>query len=312
MLRGLLFAAAAVLVALAALRLRRSRRFRSIPKGSVALVTGGSSGIGEELALQLARRGCRLILVARTLSKLDEVAKKCSAAGAASVKVLPADLSQDASIVSLASAVRAYLADISATHINLLVLNAGRGAITAFDDSQASYDIAKEMIDINYLSNVRLLQLLLPVLQPLSGSAGKWNRVLVVSSLAGVLPSALRAAYTGSKHALQGFCNALRQEYGSKGIHFTLACPSFVQTEFHAKVASSSGEAPKRAGAHHFMTAERCASLCLDAVEHDDMELIMTTSAKFGYKARPFLPALVDSIARKKALGNVILKNKDQ
>lgn len=288
-----LIAATAVLaLAIAAQRLRRRQRLRRI-KGEAVLVTGASSGIGREIALQCAARGCDLVLAGRNVAALAEVADLCKARGSPKCRTVKADITVASEVESLFATVRAH-----EQRLDVLVLNAGQGAITPFDGSAASMAICREMMEVNYFANARLLQLALPLL---SASRG---RVLVVSSVAGVLPSALRAAYTASKHAVQGFINALRQEFPA--VTFTLSCPGFVQTPFHDRVLSVTGSAPERS-AHHkrAMTAAECAALSLDAAEHGDYELVMTWVAWFGYVLRPWLPRLVDSIARRKALGSL-------
>ena len=303
-----LFFVALCLAGLMAQRRQRSKRRVPYGPGTVALITGASAGIGEQIALQLAAKKCDLlILVSRTESKLRAVAEKCEKLGSRCV-VLAADISSDASLEQLEKDVRQIVLSEMQTKLSLLVLNAGRGAISPFDSTPETLRIARDMMDMNYFSNVKMLQLFVPYLEsnqfkPRQRPDG--GDVLVVGSVAGVLPSAHRSAYCASKHALQGFCNALRQEVSSKGVHITMACPSFVLTEFHDKVLTASGEPVKRKGHSSFMTPSRCAAISIDAAEHRDYEAIMTLTAWAGYHFRPFLPTLVDAIARKKALGTL-------
>lgn len=290
-------AAIAVLIALARFRNRRRHPIRG-----VAVVTGASSGIGEALALQLARRHITLVLVARTVSKLEAVAAACREAGATEVFVFAADVTDAAQRIALVTFVENKVLR-STSKLTLLALNAGRGAITPFDGTPETMRICEEMMAINYFANVHLMQLCMPLLAQAPANA-KGSAILVISSLAGVLPTPLRTAYTASKHALQGFCNALRCELSSKAVRICVCCPGFVQTEFHHKVMSADGRAPKR-HAQSFMTADECASQCLSAVERGATELVMTWTGWAGHKLRPLIPGIVDAVATKKAMATL-------
>ena len=268
----------------------RSRRRVNPIRGGVALITGGGSGIGLEIAKQLAQRHCHVLLVGRTEVALKEGCRQCINAGATSAIYVVADVTSEVDCRAISTWVKESFAVL-----HYLVLNAGQGAITPFDSSDESLDICRKMMEINYFANVRLIQLCLPWLE-----VGK-GHIVVVSSLAGVLPSCLRAAYTASKHAIQGFSHALRQELQQTRI--TVCCPGFVDTQFHDKVLSVGlpHSTPKRKG----MTAGECASLCLQGVERNELEVVMTTMGWLGYHLRPFFPKLVDLIAKRKALTSI-------
>lgn len=291
-----------VVVLIAFIRYAWQRR-PFVIRGGVALITGASSGIGEALAVELATKGCSVVLTARTEASLRAVAAKCSAAGASGTYVFPADLTNTAQRVALADFVKTTVLGCGAQKLALLVLNAGRGAITPFDESPATLKICEEMMNINYFPNVHLLQLFKPLLATQSSSSNG-STVLVVSSLAGVLPTPLRTAYCASKHALQGFCNALRAEWETDGIKMCLCCPGFVLTGFHDRVLSSTGDAPER-HAQSFMTPDECARQCITAVERGSTELIMTWMGWIGHKLRPCIPRVVDAVAKRKALATL-------
>lgn len=259
----------------------------------IALVTGANGGIGVELSLELARRGCSLILVGRNSQTLEATKQQCIDSGARAVTTIAVDITHDDS----ATIILQHLTSKHNGHLDLLVLNAGRGAIAPFDSSSKSMDMCREMMEINYFANVRLLQ---AFLQPLNSSCGT---VVAISSLAGVLPSTLRAAYTASKHAFQGFCNAVRSEYSH--VHFTVCCPGFVETPFHKRVMVNSGIAPERNSNSHSMTAKRCAQMCIEAGELQAMELIMTWQGWLAYCLRPLFPGFIDNMAKKKALATL-------
>merc|ERR1712146_156362 len=125
------------------------------------------------------------------------------------------------------------------------------------------------------------------------------SRMLVLSSLSGVLAVPHRAQYCGSKFAVQGFFNSLRMALGPKGVQITTVCPSYVQTPFHQRVLNIDGVPPARRG--HFMSAEDCAKRAVRALEEGKQELVLSTGGWLAYHLRPGLPGVVDGLVMKVA-----------
>jgi short-subunit dehydrogenase len=124
-------------------------------RGMTALVTGASTGLGEEFARQLASRGCNLILVARSESKLTRVAAELQQRWKTEVAVMPADLAS-------AEAVQRLIAEIKrrGTNISLLVNNAGFGIFDNFLDAPLQRQM--EQVDVNVRSLVTLTHAFTP------------------------------------------------------------------------------------------------------------------------------------------------------
>jgi short-subunit dehydrogenase len=272
-------------------RMRVSAR-RARMRNTVAVVTGASSGIGRCIALELARRGCHVLLVARTKATLDAVAGECASAGAASATVCPCDVTVAADVTRLAEAARALPGRPA---LGVLVLNAGRGGICDFDESDDSERIARDLMEVNYFANLNIVRRMLPQIK-----ADRAD-ILVVSSLSGLIATPQRTQYSASKFAVQGFFNALRLELQPLGCHVAVACPGFVKTEFHARVltTAAAGGPPERKGA--FMTAEECAALSVEGLESGAAEVPMTLKGFAGYALRPLLPWLIDALAVREA-----------
>lgn len=272
---------------------------------SVAVITGGGSGIGLEIAKLLSKQGCHVVLVGRSAKTLDAAMEECSRCGASGVYAIPCDVTCAEDVSRLLKDVGGLCKDQQLS-LGFLALNAGQGAIHPFDESAQFLAVARQLMEVNYFANVRLIQSFLPLLRLTNRNSLCPARICVVSSLAGVLPSTLRSAYTASKHAMQGFANALRGELDAKQVTLTLCCPGYVETEFHAKAASV-GSSPnssshKREGC---MSAEECARECIVASCLSKAECIMTSSGKLGYMLRPVLTGLVDRIAVKKSYKSV-------
>eukprot|EP00744_Colponema_vietnamica_P017182 GILI01024114.1.p1 GENE.GILI01024114.1~~GILI01024114.1.p1 ORF type:complete len:325 (-),score=15.98 GILI01024114.1:131-1063(-) len=271
------------------------RKQKPIVAGSTAIITGGGSGIGLQMAIEFSKHKCNVILVGRNEGNLQKAVGACMAAGSPRADYVVLDLTQSIDL-------EAFNWKLQGKSVDYLVLNAGQGAIMQFDESPTAYKACEDLINLNYLANVRLIQRFRPSIESNSGS------ILVVSSLAGVLPSAHRAAYTASKHAMQGFCNALRQELRN-GASLTVVCPGFVATDFHDRVLTSTGA--KDGGHGSSSTGRKCATAesvakdSIKAMREGRVELIMTSSGRAGYILRPLLPYLVDTMAKRKALASI-------
>lgn len=272
----------------------RAHQRRQSYNGKIALVTGASSGIGTDIALGAAARGCHLLLVARNRENLEKVAEQCASAGACGTTVCPCDVTQIDEITNLAQVCKSI-----GKKLGFVALNAGRGGICDFDETDESEKIARDLMEVNYFSNVNLVRKLLPQIKEDKAD------ILVVSSLSGILATTQRTQYSASKFAVQGFFNALRMELSPLGINITIACPGFVQTPFHSKVmtVATAGGPPERKG--HFMSSSECAQRSLSALESGDYELPMTLKGIVGYTLRPLIPSIVDSFAGKVAKGSL-------
>ncbi len=195
-----------------------------------ALVTGATAGIGRQFALQLARSGYDLTLVARDADRLAVLAHELEAALPVNVSVLPADLSDDADT----SRVAAHLA---AHPVDVLVNNAGFGLGGRLGVvSQAAQDA---MVRLHVLAVHRLTQAALPsMLERRSGS------VIVVASVASYLTSPGNVNYCATKAFARIFAEGLALEAGPRGVYVQALCPGFTHTELHARAGLDKGRAP--------------------------------------------------------------------
>jgi short-subunit dehydrogenase len=180
----------------------------------VALVTGASSGIGEEFARQLSARGHDLVLVARRADRLERLAEELTTR----VHVLPCDLGADAA--SLA----ARVADLG-VDVDLLVNNAGFGNHDRFWQIAEGRDAAQ--VRLNCEAVVTLTRAFLPAMIE-RGRGG----IINLSSIFGFQPMPYEAVYGASKAFLLSFSQALRAELRDTGVRVLAVCPGPVATEF--------------------------------------------------------------------------------
>ncbi len=183
-----------------------------------ALVTGASSGIGASCARLLAAAGTELVLVARRLDRLTEVAARLSAEHKVNVEVLAADLAEPRA----RAPVEARLAD-RARPVELLVNNAGFGTSGPFAGQPVRS--AESQIQLNVVALTRLAHAALPGMLE-RGHGG----ILNVSSMAGFLLAPGSATYSATKAFVTSFSESLHAEVRKRGVHVTALCPGFTRT----------------------------------------------------------------------------------
>jgi NADP-dependent 3-hydroxy acid dehydrogenase YdfG len=177
----------------------------------VAAITGASSGIGAATARALAGMGYDLVLGARRLDRLDEVAEPLGA------RALPLDVTDLQSVESFAAAI---------PRLDVLVANAGKALGTDRIEA-AREELWETMFRTNVLGVMRTVRALLPKLEA-SGD----GLIVIVGSIAGFETYRGGAGYTASKHALRAVTRTLRLELLGKPIRVTELSPGLVETEF--------------------------------------------------------------------------------
>lgn len=188
-------------------------------KSRIAIITGASSGIGAALAELLAREGATVVLAARRINKLQDLAERIRAAGGSAV-VHPCDVTVRAEAEHL---VRTTIHDLGG--VDILVNNAGRGHFASVEET------TDEMIQSMFKLNVfALWYTVRPVLRHMKERGS--GHIINIASMAGKLGYPYNSAYVAAKHACVGFTMALRQELLETGIHATVVCPAGVMTEW--------------------------------------------------------------------------------
>ncbi|MFZ4298905.1 SDR family NAD(P)-dependent oxidoreductase [Streptomyces cinereoruber] len=185
----------------------------------LALVTGASSGIGLELAEQLAERGHDLVVNAEDDARLQRAARRIRAAGAR-VEAVRADLRDPEQTERLFAGATAL-----GRPLDVVVLNAGVGRGGAFVDNDLADEL--EVVDLNVRSTVHLAKLVLRDM-----AARDAGRVLVTSSIASTMPGSFQAVYNASKSFLQSFTEALQNELKDTGVTLTSLMPGPTETDF--------------------------------------------------------------------------------
>ncbi|MGZ9734191.1 SDR family oxidoreductase [Flavobacterium sp. GNP002] len=248
--------------------------------GKVVWITGASSGIGEALAYELARRNCKLILSARNIKALEDVKSKCSTA---EVVILPFDLSDfDNAKNQVENAIAAF------GKIDVLVNNGGVSQRSLIADTD--FEVDKKLIEVDYLGTVALTKALLPHF-----IKNKKGHFVTVTSLMGKFGSPYRSGYCGAKHALHGFFDVLRMEHQKDNINVTLICPGFIQTNVakNALTADGSKQNTDDEATLNGMPVAIFVKKLIKAVESNTFEAYIGGKEVLGVYLKRFFPKLL-------------------
>lgn len=220
---------------------------------STALITGASSGIGAELARELARRGHGVVLVARRVERLEALAEELRSAHGIRAEALACDLVDPAARDALPGRVEAL-----GLRVDILVNNAGYGSAGQFVDLDVGAET--DMVRLNCEAVVALSSAYAQQMVG-RGSGG----ILIVASSAGMQPIPGQATYAASKAFALSFSEALHTELGPRGVAVTALCPGPVDTEFAARAGleDAFAQVPRFAR----VSSEDCARLAVDGLD---------------------------------------------
>jgi len=185
--------------------------------GPVAVVTGASSGIGRAFATQLAARGLDLVLVARRVDRLHELAGELRAAHGVEVTAQQADLADPEAAAHVVDAV-------SALDVGLLISNAGFGIKGPFEDGDA--ETLSSMLIVNCHTTTQLAHGLVPRLRR-RGHGG----IVFTSSVEGLIGCPYSAVYSATKAYVNALGEALWAELTPAGVDVLTLCPGATDTE---------------------------------------------------------------------------------
>jgi short-subunit dehydrogenase len=246
-----------------------------------ALVTGASGGIGRALALELARRGAHLVLVARREEKLRALATEIENLGRRAV-IVAGDITEAATRARALAAARDELGGL-----DLLVNNAGVSAHGRFHE--AAPERLRTIMEVNFFAAAELTRAAAPLLQQ-----GRRPMVVNIGSILGHRGIPHNSEYCASKFALRGWSEALRAEFSKLGIDLLLVSPGTTDTEFFDHLIDKRGEVPwtQEKG----VPAETVARATVRAIERGRREIIPSRRGRLLTRLSRFLPGLLDRV----------------
>ncbi len=243
-------------------------------KGMRAIVTGASSGIGEQLARQLAARGVNLVITARRTDRLDALATDLRARHAVEVDVVSLDLGRPDAPAELFARTEG-----AGKAVDILLNNAGFGTQDAF--VEIPWERVREQLQLNVVSLTELTQLFAKAM--LARGRG-W--VLNVASIGAYMPVPDYATYAAGKAYVRNFTEALAHELRGTPVRVCCLCPGGTATEFMAV----SGQELPSALKVTLMSPERCARIGLDALFAGRRNIIAGWMNSIGMWALRFAP----------------------
>ncbi|CAG9610847.1 putative oxidoreductase [Bacillus rhizoplanae] len=251
----------------------------------VIVITGASSGIGEELAMQVAEQGAITVLIARTEEKLRALKQKIETAYRTSCHYYVLDVSNEEEVERVFTQV---LQDIG--HIDVLVNNAGFGVFKTFAD--ASVQEVKDIFDVNVFGLVACTKAVLThMIEQGSG------HIVNIASLAGKIATPKSSAYAATKHAVLGFTNSLRMELANTNITVTAINPGPIDTNFHT-IADQSGTYVKSVG-RYILKPNYVAQQIVKAIEMKKREVNLPKWMNLGPIIFSLFPRLFERVAGK-------------
>lgn len=250
-------------------------------------ITGASGGIGEALAIELANRGARIILTARSEEKLNGVKARLKGDGHV---VYPMDLLRTEEIPKK---VEALLREEGT--IDVLINNAGVSQRSLAIDT--ALDIDRRIMELDYFAAVYLTKALLP--QMVERQSGC---IVTITSVAGKLGAPKRSAYCAAKHALHGFMDSLRAEVHKDNIEVLLVVPGSIRTDISRNALAGDGAKhgmldPAIANG---MPVEECARRIVNGIMRGKDEILIAQGKeKLAVYLKRFFPKLLTRMVRK-------------
>jgi len=272
------------------------------------LITGGTDGLGKSAALHLAEHGYRVFAAGRSVEKRAELDRLAAQKNLA-LETLELDVCDSDSVQ------RAVQSVLEKSTIDVLINNAGVGYMAVVEELRL--EDFRQQFETNLFGVLRVTQSVLPHMRE-----RRRGRILMMSSVAGLVSPPTYGAYSSSKHALEGLTDALRLEMYPFGVEVILIEPGYIITNFqqtakelaqpyveaaktspYVKIYSGAWEGANRGRASSKTTPEDCARVILEAMEspHPKARYPVTPMAKWVSLGKRILPdTLLDSIVRRR------------
>ena len=268
------------------------KKTRAFFQGKAVLITGASSGIGEELAWQLGQAGAKLTLAARRMERLEELAQRIAAVGNSKPLVVLCDVTQDG---SLQKAV-----EESVSHwgkMNVAIANAGFGVVGQFNN--LTVEDYRRQFETNVFGVLRTIYAALPEIEKSKG------HVAIIGSVSGWAATPGASPYNMSKFAVRALANAITPELRLAGVKVTLISPGFVASDIRR--VDNQGKFHEHAKepipAWLVMPTDKAVRQILLAIAKGKREAIITGHGKALVFLERFMPWVVRAVGRKMAAG---------
>jgi short-subunit dehydrogenase len=250
-----------------------------------SLITGASSGIGQALAIELAKKGHNLVLMARNAEALQQTIQDCQAWGIKALAVV-GDVSNETDCRTFVDrAIQEF------GRIDALYNNAGISMRALFKDAELS--VLESVMATNFWGTIYCTKFALPHLIESKGS------VIGVSSVAGFKGLPARTGYSASKFAMHGFLESLRIENRNTGLHVLIACPGYTASNIRKTALNAEGKTQNESPLNEkkLMSASEVAKHIVQAVERRKTRLVLTFQGKMALLINTVSSKLADWVA---------------
>jgi short-subunit dehydrogenase len=254
------------------------------------LITGASSGIGEELALQLAQTGAKLILTARRKDRLEALAQKIADAGKPRPVVAECDVTRDGDLErAVADATRAF------GKLDVAFANAGFGVVAPL--KKLTLDDYRRQFETNVFGVLRTIYAALPELEKSKGN------LAIIGSVAGWIATPGASPYSMSKFALRALADSITLEMRAAGITVTLLSPGFVASDIRITDNQGKVHPGSKDPVPNRMTVSTPVAVreILNAVASGKRERIVTGHGKVFVAIGRFAPWMLRALAARMA-----------
>lgn len=198
---------------------------------NTVFISGGSAGIGLEIAKQFSAKGNKVIINGRNKERLENALKQLNNAIA-----IQGDLSVESERIRIANELKQNHSDL-----NVVINNAGEAYAYSLSESGSAFENAAKEINTNYIAIIHFTELLLPVLKEKANAA-----IVNVTSIVGLYPQGGLPTYSASKAALHAYTQLLRKSLSETNVNVFEVMPPLVNTDFSAGIGGANGIPPKK------------------------------------------------------------------
>lgn len=253
-------------------------------KNKVVLITGASSGFGEDAALRFAKEGCKLVLAARRMDRLQNLASKIQDMGGEAMAV-PVDIVNPADVDNMVQTTLDLYGQI-----DILFNNAGIGRVEWFEKFSLERDI-NTLVGVNLTGLMQVTRVVLPhMLERRQG------HIINMVSVAGLIAPPLLTTYAASKFGVRAFTDALRREVAPLGIKVSGIYPGPASTEFGQHVGKNDSYNSVRSFFGGRLTSDYVASRVVGVAKHPCRSLVIPWWYRIPAALESVFPVLVDWI----------------
>jgi short-subunit dehydrogenase len=254
-------------------------------ENKVVLITGASSGFGEDAALLFAKEGCKVVLAARRIDRLQNLAAKIQDAGGEAIAI-PVDIVDALEVENMVKTTLDLYGQI-----DILFNNAGIGRVEWFENHAPERDI-NTLVQVNLTALMQVTRQVLPHM--LARGEG---HIINMVSVAGFLATPLITSYAASKYGARGFTDALRREVAPLGIKVSGIYPGPASTEFGSHVGKNDAYHSVSSAIKFHMTSKYVARRVLDVVKRPRRSLIIPWWYRIVITFDILFPIVVDWIS---------------